>query len=272
MNLAKDFPVDRYQISLIGDGPNQHRIGHYQVLDQLPPHVDIPQINHQFFDTVYQESTRRLQWNFSGEPAPQYFSIYMMTNIGYSWEIYLSAGSNSVVVPDTPSSLLSQFGVSEVIPISANISAISDTGISNHENALLKLSARTDGTSLPRVMTSSSVNVFSPPPLTPIDRYTGPQPLNADVQAYMNTVWNELIQASQCDNCHDTGAANQAPYFLDSQDVNMATSQALPLVNFNSPADSRLVTKVSSGHFCGTDCADITSLIVDQITAWNNAR
>lgn len=273
MDFAEEFPVDFYQLSMIGDGFNQHRIGHYQILAQLPPHVDIPQISHQFFDIAYQESTKKLQWNFTGDPAPQYYSIYMMTNVGYTWEIYLSADATSVVVPDIPSDLLSLLGVSEIIPTYLSIYATSDTGMNNHEDELLKLNLRTDRSSLPRLMTSSSVSVLSPPPLTPIERYTGPQPFNADVQAYMNTVWNELIPAGQCNNCHDTAtAANQSPYFLDSQNIDVAYSQALPFIDFNSPVDSRLATKVSSGHNCGADCADIASLIVDQITAWNNAR
>jgi hypothetical protein len=272
LSFANEFPVDFYQILMLGDGLNQHFVAHYQILEELPSHINTPQINQQFFDLNYQESSRQFQWMFTGNPVPQYLSIYMMTNIGYTWEIYLPSDASSLVVPDAPSGLLSQFGVSEIIPVSASISAISDTGINSHQAMLFKLSMRADGVNIPRQITSSSVNVLSPPPLTPIDRYTGPQPINVDVQAYMDTVWNELIPVSQCDNCHNTEAANIYPYFLDTRDINAAYSQALPFVDFNSPADSLLVTKIGNGHNCGTDCANIASLLVDQITAWNNAR
>ena len=97
-----------------------------------------------------------------------------------------------------------------------------------------------------------SVSTTTVPGATPqiqstgVSNYAGPAPASADVRAFQANLWGNLVD--KCGNCHS--ATGQSPSFARVDDVNLAYSQAIMVVNLASPADSRLVTKVASGHNC----------------------
>lgn len=89
--------------------------------------------------------------------------------------------------------------------------------------------------------------------------YTGPAPESADVQAFKNEFWVNIVSSSRCGGCHT--ATGQSPNFARSDDVNAAYQAALQVVNLAQPDQSRVVSKVAGGHNCWTSspqaCADI---------------
>ena len=105
--------------------------------------------------------------------------------------------------------------------------------------------------------------VQAPPPST---NYSGPAPDTDDVQSFKINVWDNLSPQNRCGQCHGT---DQEPVFVNLNDVNLAYSATNPLVDLNSPKDSRLATKVGEGHNCwltsDSACADT---ITSYITAW----
>ena len=113
-----------------------------------------------------------------------------------------------------------------------------------------------DNASLPNTTTTVATN------------YTGPAPTTADVQQFKLNVWDNLISENRCGSCHSTDG--QTPTFVQSDDINTAYSVVNPLVDLASPGDSRLVTKVASGHNCwlssNSACGDIMTA---YITAWS---
>jgi hypothetical protein len=98
--------------------------------------------------------------------------------------------------------------------------------------------------------------------------YTGPNAQTDDVRAFQLTVWERLRDTNRCGACHvETG---QSPEFVRQDDVNLAYAAANSLVDLDSPAGSRLVTKVAGGHNCwlpsDAACATaITSYIEDWV-------
>lgn len=76
--------------------------------------------------------------------------------------------------------------------------------------------------------------------------YAGPAPATEDVRAFQSNLWGNLVE--RCGNCHN--ATGQSPSFARTDDVNLAYSQAITVVNLAAPAESRLVTKVAGGHNC----------------------
>jgi hypothetical protein len=93
--------------------------------------------------------------------------------------------------------------------------------------------------------------------------YTGPAPRDSDVQAFRINLWDNIRSGERCGQCHT--ASGQSPRFARSDDVNLAYDEALPLVNTDNPALSRLVVKVGTGH----GCWDSTSTAcVDTMTRW----
>jgi hypothetical protein len=78
--------------------------------------------------------------------------------------------------------------------------------------------------------------------------YNGPAPQTEDIQRYKTNLWDNISGSDNCGGCHRID--NQAPYFSRHDDVNAAYADTLPLVNLSTPAESRLVAKVSSGHNC----------------------
>ncbi len=97
--------------------------------------------------------------------------------------------------------------------------------------------------------------------------YTGPAASTADVQAFKLNVWDNLRASNRCGACH--GAGGQSPNFVRQDDVNLAYAEANTLVNLTTPADSRMVVKVSGGHNCwlqsSSACGEV---LTAYITAW----
>ena len=97
--------------------------------------------------------------------------------------------------------------------------------------------------------------------------YNGPAPATADVQAFMTHVWTPLSASNRCGACHVEG--NQSPMFARIDDVNLAYTDAITLVDLTQPAASRLVTKVSAGHNCWLDSDSACgAVIAAYIQAW----
>ncbi|MEM1263134.1 MAG: LamG domain-containing protein [Pseudomonadota bacterium] len=103
--------------------------------------------------------------------------------------------------------------------------------------------------------------------------YNGPAPQTADVQNFKNEVWDNIILEATCGNCHIEG--QQAPTFARGDDINMAYADSNPLVDLLSPQNSRLVTKVGSGHNCWLSsdqaCADIMQTWIENWAGGNAA-
>jgi len=102
---------------------------------------------------------------------------------------------------------------------------------------------------------------------TTTSSYTGPAPATADVQAFKLNVWDNLKATNRCGGCHVVGG--QTPMFVRQDDVNAAYAAANTVVNVNSPADSRLVTKVGEGHNCWLQSnAACAAVMTAYIEAW----
>jgi hypothetical protein len=100
----------------------------------------------------------------------------------------------------------------------------------------------------------------------PSGNYSGPPPSTDDVQSFKLTVWDNLSGQDRCGQCHGIG---QVPDFVNLDDINIAYASANTIVDLSSPKDSRMVTKVGSGHNCwltsDSACADT---IISFINAW----
>jgi len=80
------------------------------------------------------------------------------------------------------------------------------------------------------------------------NEYTGPAPTTEDIQKYKTFLWDNISTEDKCGTCHTEG--EQAPYFASRNNVNDAYAATSLLVNLATPAASRLVEKVASGHNC----------------------
>jgi len=94
------------------------------------------------------------------------------------------------------------------------------------------------------------------------NNYSGPPPQTDDVQRFQTYFWSNVLD--KCGDCHNEGG--QSPTFARQDDVNLAYAEANTVADLGSPADSRLVAKVLSGHNCWLSsnqaCADtMTSYI-----------
>ena len=104
--------------------------------------------------------------------------------------------------------------------------------------------------------------------------YTGPNAQTEDVRAFQVNVWERLRVSDRCGACHVEG--NQPPMFVRMDDVNVAYTEANPLIDLDSPASSRLVTKMTEGHNCWLSndaaCATaITGYIEDWVAGTSSA-
>jgi Concanavalin A-like lectin/glucanases superfamily len=100
--------------------------------------------------------------------------------------------------------------------------------------------------------------------------YSGPQPSNADIQAFRVEFWQNIRGTDRCGNCHVAG--NQSPTFARSDDVNAAYQQATSIVDRNSPSQSALVLKVAGGHNCWlADPSACASILTRWISSWVGA-
>jgi hypothetical protein len=102
--------------------------------------------------------------------------------------------------------------------------------------------------------------VTSAPPVTD---YVGPASANADVQAFRIELWEKIKPNNRCGSCHN--ANGQTPMFARNDDVNLAYQAANTVVNLTQPDQSRIVTKVASGHNCWLAAP---SACADLLTVW----
>ena len=65
--------------------------------------------------------------------------------------------------------------------------------------------------------------------------YTGPAPRNEDVQSFRLEFWEHARGTDRCGSCH-TPEGGQAPYFVRSDDVNLAYDEAVLRIDRDSPA------------------------------------
>jgi hypothetical protein len=114
----------------------------------------------------------------------------------------------------------------------------------------------------------------APAPLdnTPIT-YSGPVASTPDVTQFKLELWDNISSQARCGACHVQD--DQSPAFARNDDINLAFSVAQPLVNFTSPEDSTLVTKVAAGHNCwltsDAACADIMTTWISNWAATESA-
>ena len=88
--------------------------------------------------------------------------------------------------------------------------------------------------------------------------YSGPEPATTDVQSFKTNLWDNLV--GKCGNCH--GSNGQSPTFVRSDDINLAYSDAIGVVDLDTPGDSRLVTKVATGHNCWEASSNACAVII----------
>ena len=116
-----------------------------------------------------------------------------------------------------------------------------------------------------------SADVIQTPAPAPLDNtpitYSGPVASTPDVTQFKLALWDNIRSQERCGACHVQD--NQSPAFARNDDINLAYSAANALVNFTSPEDSTLVSKVAGGHNCwltsDAACADI---MTTWITNW----
>lgn len=98
----------------------------------------------------------------------------------------------------------------------------------------------------------SSVEVVKTPAPAPQDdtpvTYSGPVAATSDVTQFKLELWDNISSPQRCGACHVQD--NQSPEFARNDDINLAHNAASQLVNFSTPEDSTLVTKVAAGHNC----------------------
>ena len=104
----------------------------------------------------------------------------------------------------------------------------------------------------------------------PVADYTGPAPANADIQAFKLSLWDNIKANNRCGSCHNAGG--QPPMFARNDDVNLAYQAANTVANLAQPDQSRLVTKVASGHNCWlTSPAACGDIMTTWIRNWAGA-
>lgn len=100
--------------------------------------------------------------------------------------------------------------------------------------------------------------------------YKGTNPAaTPDVFKFQTSLWVNIAPENRCGSCH--GNAGQPPVFARGDDINLAYAAVMDntLVDLGTPANSRLVTKVLSGHNCwAADPGVCGDIITTWITAW----
>ena len=93
--------------------------------------------------------------------------------------------------------------------------------------------------------------------------------LMASQEAYKTSVW--AVSRTSCIGCHTVQNPPHAhPDYKEAHDVVLTQN----LVNFTTPASSRLITKVRGGHNCGnaTQCDAIANQFQAAIVEWKKSR
>ena len=94
--------------------------------------------------------------------------------------------------------------------------------------------------------------------------YTGPVARDTDVLKFQQNFWSNARTSSRCGSCH-TPDGGQTPYFVRSDDINMAYDEAVLKIDRAQPSLSEFVTKVGAGHNCWVDDAGTCGAI---LTTW----
>ncbi|HHM04362.1 MAG TPA: LamG domain-containing protein [Gammaproteobacteria bacterium] len=103
---------------------------------------------------------------------------------------------------------------------------------------------------------------------TTVAAYLGPAPATADVQAFMTNVWENVNPDNRCGACHSAGG--QSPQFARRDDINLAYSEAMKIVNLSDPGTSLMVTKVAGGHNCWLDSSSACGAVLTAyLEAWS---
>lgn len=113
-----------------------------------------------------------------------------------------------------------------------------------------------------------------PPTEQPVVNYTGPAASTDDVANFKRALWDNIATADRCGACHTQGV--QTPTFARNDDINLAYADTGALVNLAQPSESRLVTKVASGHNCwltsDSACADIMTTWISDWASDSDAQ
>lgn len=104
--------------------------------------------------------------------------------------------------------------------------------------------------------------------VTPPATYQGPPPATDDIQAFKLNVWDNVQASNRCGGCHNE-STGQTPMFARHDDVNLAYQAANTVVDLALPNNSRLVSKVGSGHNCWlTDAQACSDIMTTWIENW----
>jgi len=94
--------------------------------------------------------------------------------------------------------------------------------------------------------------------------YSGPPAQSNLIQNFQLELWPHLVE--NCGDCHAQGG--QTPTFARTDDINLAYNAAITVTNMSSPPDSRLVSKVGSGHNCwlpnNFECSDVMTRWIEN--------
>ena len=89
---------------------------------------------------------------------------------------------------------------------------------------------------------------------------------------FQTEFWAKMLDASNCENCHNTDTGSQEPYFLDTLDINTAYGQMINhgLVDETTPANSSIISKINAGHNCGSPsaCSTLATNATTYLTNW----
>ena len=95
-----------------------------------------------------------------------------------------------------------------------------------------------------------------------------------DICNFQTEFWAKMLDASDCENCHNTESAAREPYFLDTAEINTAYGQMISrnLVDRGNPANSTIITKINANHNCGTptECSVLATNATTYLTNWIN--
>ena len=98
--------------------------------------------------------------------------------------------------------------------------------------------------------------------------YTGPVANDADVLKFQQEFWSNAKTTDRCGSCHNE-SVGQIPMFVRNDDVNMAYTAALTVVDTTQPILSRVVERVGEDHHCWvTDTGVCSTIMTTWIENW----
>lgn len=101
--------------------------------------------------------------------------------------------------------------------------------------------------------------------------YNGPEPTSQSVRDFKSFFWSQLTEeVYQCTACHMQNGSGEGS-FVRNDDINLAYSEALPLVDLATPENSQIADKVFNGHNCWVqDTTLCRDTIIGFIRNWAN--